>query len=162
MKRIFIFIIMMSTFIILSACDNSKKSYENLIVGNWATTAPMIVSEDGITITFTELNSTYNKNHISYSDGIMLISGNMFSQDLEMSIAIKASWTIEGDTLTETMTAADIKMKSVIPGIPDISEIIGQQMIAEGAKTSTILSLSAKTLVLEENESDLKITMIRQ
>ncbi|PHR92366.1 MAG: hypothetical protein COA69_08285 [Robiginitomaculum sp.] len=162
MKRIFIFVIMMGAFLTLSACDNSKKTYESLIVGNWETTAPMTVSEDGITITFTELNSTYNKNHISYSNGIMLISSSLFPQDLEMSIAIKANWTIEGDTLTETMTAADIKMKSVIPGIPDISEVIGQQMIAEGAKTSTILSLDAKTLVLEENESDLKITMIRQ
>lgn len=161
MKRIFIFAVTTLAVLLLTACGGQKSSDE-LIVGTWAAVAPMVISESGMQITFSDITSTYNENHTSSSSGKMTMSGDLLPQNIDMVVLVKSTWSIDGDKITETITDADIQTDTVISGAPNLGETMRQQMIAEGAKTSTIVTLDKKTLVLAETETNIEITMKRQ
>lgn len=161
MKRILFFAVTVMAIIALTACGG-KKTPEQLIVGNWAAAEPMEMAENGVKITFNDIHSTYNEDNTATSSGTMSLSSSMFSADIEMGIEIESTWLIEGDRISETITDADITMKKVIPGLPDMGKLMADQMKKEGAKWSTIGTLDKTTLVLTEESTGISITMKRQ
>lgn len=161
MKRILFFAVTVMAIIALSACGG-KKTPEQLLVGSWASDEPMEMTESGVKLTFSDIQSTYNDDNTATSSGTISMSSPMFPTDLKMGVALKSTWLIEGDRISETITDADITMKTTIPGLPDMGKIMADQMKKEGAKWSSIDTLDKTTLVLTEENTGISITMKRQ
>lgn len=143
----------------LTACGGKDKTPGQLIVGSWASKAPITMEESGMNISIDNMNVTYKKDHTTKFSADMSMSGLMA---MEMSFAGTGTWAIEGDQLTETMTTVDVDMKTEVPGMPDMNKMMSEQMIAEGNTTSTIITLDKKSFVVKENDSDLLIEFVRK
>lgn len=144
----------------LTACGGDKaKTPEQLIVGTWVSTAPIVVEESGMTISITDMAVTYKKDNTTKFNADMAMSGLMA---MELSFSGTGTWAMEGDQLTETITAVDVDMKTEVPGMPDMNDMMSEQMIAEGKTTSTIVSLDKKTYVVKDNDSGETMTLKRK
>lgn len=161
MKRIFLSAMTTLALFLLVACGGEKPS-ESLIVGTWDAVAPMEISEFGVQIVFSDITSTYHDNHTSTSSGKMIMSGDVLPNTLEMTISVQSTWSIKANTITETITDADISTQTSLPDIPDFAQTMAEKMKSEGAKKSTIVALDATTLILKEFDNGAEITMKRQ
>jgi len=164
MKRILIFAFTTLLLIGLTACGKDSSSSEGLIsesllIGSWVAVEAPTVDQQGMKITFNNLKTTYNKNHTSSSTGQLVVSSPMLPVSMKMSLNIKATWSIKGDKLSETVTDADIKTTTRIPGVPDLGGMMAKELKSKGVGTSTILTLDKKNLVVKEDESGMIITM---
>ncbi|MCF6219543.1 MAG: hypothetical protein L3J65_00375 [Robiginitomaculum sp.] len=161
MKRILFLAFTTFLLITLTACGGKKGTSDNLLVGTWVASEPTTVTESGMTITFSDMTSTYSKDNTAKASGNMSMSGAGLPVKLDMTIATESTWSVEGNTLSETITDADIKMKTNIPGMPDMGGMIAQQMKSQ-AGTSTIVKLDKKTLILKEDKTGVQVTMKRK
>ena len=128
MKRILAFAFATLILVTLTACGGGKKTPEQLIVGSWVASEPAVMNEGGMTITMSDMSATYNKDKTAAGKGAMKMTGPGLPMALEMSMTTESTWVIEGDKLKETITNADIKMITKIPGMPDMSGMIAEQM----------------------------------
>lgn len=161
MKRILFFTFAALLMITLAACGGKKATPEQLIVGDWTITEPAVMTESGMSITFSELAVTYSKDKTAKGKGKMSMSGAGLPVKLEMDISTESTWALEGDKLTETITNADVKMTTDIPGMPDMSKMMGQQMKSQST-TSTIVTLDKKNLVIKDDKTGMQMAMKRK
>ncbi|MBL4852854.1 MAG: hypothetical protein JKY25_01275 [Robiginitomaculum sp.] len=164
MKRFLLFALTVFVLMLLGACGNSgtKPPADQLIVGKWQATEPMVMSQSGMVVTFANLKTAYAEDRTSSSSADITLSGSMLPQTIEMSFNAEASWAIQGEQLSEIITSADIKMKEKISGMPDFGAIFAQQMQAQGTSTSTIIVLDKKTLTVQADGTGMQITMKRE
>lgn len=161
MKRILFFVFTILLLITLAACGGKKGDSDSLLVGTWVAGDPTMVTESGMTITFSDMATTYSKDHTAKGAGNMSMSGAGLPIKLNMTIATESTWSIKGNKLSEKITDADIKMKTNIPGMPDMGGMIAQQMKSQ-VGSSTIIKLDKDTLILKEDKTGVQITMTRK
>ena len=162
MKRILAFAFATLILVTLTACGGGKKTPEQLIVGSWVASEPAVMNEGGMTITMSDMSATYNKDKTAAGKGAMKMTGPGLPMALEMSMTTESTWVIEGDKLKETITNADIKMITKIPGMPDMSGMIAEQMKSQGQASVTILTLDKKNLQVKDDKTGLQINMTRK
>ncbi len=164
MKRYFVFVFAVITIFSLTACGGNgdrKSKQDQLLIGTWVSTKPYVVSEQGMQITFTNMSTTYTEDHTGVGSGNLSLSGSGLPVKLKLSIATKSTWQIKNNQLIETITDADIKLKTKIPGLPDISKPIAEQMKSQ--KTSSeILKLDAQSLTLKESSTGLIVNLTKK
>jgi|GEM_PF-2815834 len=141
----------------LTACGGDKggdaKTPEQLIVGTWVSSEPLGMDEGGVTVTITDMTAIYKKDNTSEFSMNMAMSGAMLPQKMELDMTGAGVWSVEGTTLTETVKSVDAKMKTEIPGMPDLSPMIAEELKNKGAVTSTIITLDKNSLVLKDNDT---------
>ena len=161
MKQLFSLLMGVFALTMLSACG-SKATPEQLIVGTWVAAAPIEESENGMTMTFEGMETSFNKDKTTASSGKVSMSGPMLPQAMAMTISTTGTWSLNGMEISQTIVEADVKMESSIPGMPDLGPVIAEGMKAEGASTSTILSLDKKSLLIKNDETGTEIALKRK
>ena len=161
MKRLLAITFASFALILLTACGG-KKTTEQLLVGDWAAAAPIEESEAGMTMKFTDMKSSYKKDKTSASSGSISMSGAMLPQAMEMTISTTGTWSLDGMVITQQITDADVTMSTQIPGMPDMGPMIAEGMKAEGATTSTIISIDKKKLKIVNDETGTEIELVRK
>lgn len=161
MKQFLSFLVGIFALTLLSACG-SKATPEQLIVGTWVAAAPIEESENGMTMTFEDMQTIFNKDKTTASSGKISMSGAVLPQAMSMTIDTKGTWSIDGMVVSQTITEADVKMATSIPGMPDLGPVIAEGMKAEGASTSTILSIDKKALVIKNDDTGTEINLKRK
>ncbi len=164
MKRFLLFTLTAFALVVLIACGNNETNTtaDQLIVGKWQATAPMVMSQSGMTVTFSNLQTAYTQDKTSSSSADITLSGSMLPQTIEMSFSAQARWAIQGDQLSETITSADIQMKEKISGMPDFGAIFAQQMQTQGTSNATIITLDKNTLTVKAGGTGMQTTMKRK
>ncbi|NNC38803.1 MAG: hypothetical protein EX271_11130 [Acidimicrobiales bacterium] len=158
MKQFFSILMGIIALTLVSACGG-KATPEQLIVGTWVTAAPVEETENGMTMKFDDMQTSFNKDKTTASSGKISMSGAMLPQAMEMTIDTTGTWSIDGMVISQTITDADVKMTTNIPGMPDLGPVIAQGMIAEGATTSTILSIDKKSLLVKIDSTGTEMEM---
>lgn len=162
MKRILFFALTTFLLVTLTACDKGKNSYEDLIVGSWVASDAAVMEESGMKITISDMTASYAKDHTATGGGKMSLSGPGLPTKLEMSMSTKTTWRIEGNLLKETITDIDLKILTKVPGMPDLSPMIEEQMKAKGEGSVTIITLDKNTFEYKEEEAGMQVTMKRK
>ncbi len=159
MKRIFIFALAMVALLIVTGCG--KKTPEQLLVGKWAASEPMVIDQGGMKMTISDMKATYKKDGTSTGSAHMKMASAMLPKPIELEMKLSSKWTLKDNVLTETATDADVKMLTKIPGMPDMGEMMKKNM-KNTPKSSTVLQLDKKTLKIKDNQSGQVFTMTRQ
>jgi hypothetical protein len=161
MKSLYTIFLASFALILLTACGG-KKTTEQLLIGDWVAAAPINETENGMSIKFTDMNTSFNKDNTTASSGTISMSGALLPQAMEMTIATTGTWSLEGMVITQQINEADVKMTTQIPGMPDMGPIIAEGMKAEGATTSTILSIDKKILKIKNDDTGTEIDLKRK
>jgi len=146
---------------LLAACGG-KQTTEQLLIGDWVAAAPIEESEAGMNMKFTDMKTSFKKDKTSASSGAISMSGAMLPQAMEMTVSTTGTWSLEGMVISQTITDADVKMTTQIPGMPDMGPMMAEGMKAEGATTSTIVSIDKKNLKIINDDTGTEIEMVRK
>ena len=162
MKRILSIFFASFALLLLTACGGKTASTEQLLIGDWVAAAPIEESESGVTIKFTDMKTSYKKDNTTASSGKIAMSGAMLPQAMEMTVSTKGTWSLEGMVITQSITDADIDMLTKIPGMPDMGAMMAEGLKAEGATTSTIVSIDKKNLKIINDDTGSEIELKRK
>ena len=162
MKRFFTVFLASFALLVLAACGGKNATPEQLLVGDWVAAAPIEETESGMSMKFTDMKTSFRKDKTTASSGTVSMSGAVLPQALEMTVSTTGTWSLDGMVITQNITDADVTMSTQIPGLPDMGAMMAEGLKAEGATTSTIVSIDKKNLKIVNDDTGSEIELVRK
>lgn len=146
---------------LLTACGSgAPKTQAQLLIGEWDQAEPVVISQNGSTLSLTDGELDFYKNGTSDSEGLLTFQ-DVPAQIAAYRIRSTANYVLNGSTLSETTTNLSVMPVDSNPDSLQMASGLTNMMGTVETSSLEIVSIDKDRLVMRDPKSDVVMTYNR-